>query len=154
MTNLLIETPLIPKQLDMVNMINTASSSLLNVINDLLDFGSIQHGKLHIEKTLFNLRHFVEDVIISTSFVMQNSSHALDFGYRVEANCPTFVYTDEKRLRQIIQNLMNNAIKFTSNGQVSAVVHYQSAQGSESPNLLFEITDSGIGIKEESIFRP
>lgn len=119
MSSLLLQTDLVPQQFEMVSMMTSASNSLLNVINDLLDFSSVQYGKLKMEFSTFNLRSLIEDVVMSLSLMAQ--SNDIEFGFRVHKDCPENVHSDEKRLRQILTNLLNNAIKFTHQGQI--IVH-------------------------------
>eukprot|EP01114_Cavostelium_apophysatum_P014113 TRINITY_DN3576_c0_g1_i2.p1 TRINITY_DN3576_c0_g1~~TRINITY_DN3576_c0_g1_i2.p1 ORF type:complete len:1202 (+),score=347.37 TRINITY_DN3576_c0_g1_i2:247-3852(+) len=145
-TSLLLQTKLLAQQQEMVEMITTASNSLVAVINDLLDFSSIQQGKLKIIYSQLNLRKFVEEVIVSISVLYQAS--ALDFGFRVEKDCADLIYTDEKRVRQILMNLLSNAIKFTQKGQVVVTVEKSKETLNNSTALLFKVVDSGIGIKE------
>jgi PAS domain S-box-containing protein len=152
MSGLLLETDLTPDQKDLAETIRNGAESLLVVINDSLDFSKMEAGKLEIDPADFEVDGAVEDV---TSFFSQSAARkGLALTCFVEPDVPRHVYGDGGRLRQILTNLVGNAIKFTERGEISLRV---SAAGKEGTALLFEVKDSGIGISaeaQERVFQP
>jgi len=149
MSNLLTQTILSPHQNEIVNMMANASNSLLHLINDILDFSMIQQeGKLKMIYSWFNLRSLVEDVVLSLSLLFPDAN--VDFGYRVHNACLDMICCDEKRLRQVLTNLLNNAIKFTQKGHIFLTVHMKYTSDNRE-QLMFRVADTGIGIKPEDI---
>ena len=141
MTDLLAESPLDSDQLDIVQTIRKSGDLLLTIINDILDFSKIEAGKLIFEMHDFNLRDVVED----TLEMLTESAHAkgLRLHGLVEAGVFPHVQGDAGRLRQVLTNLLNNAVKFTHHGEVLLRVVQESDK-----MLRFEITDTGIGISD------
>lgn len=130
--------------------LKTATSSaelLLNIINDILDFSKIEAGKLSVESISFNIHQVVEDV---AELLNQQVNHTqVEICCFVDTEVPDFLYGDPARLSQILMNLGSNAIKFTSNGEIS--IRITAKQQNEHYKLLFEVSDTGIGIAEEKI---
>eukprot|EP01114_Cavostelium_apophysatum_P009778 TRINITY_DN2303_c0_g2_i1.p1 TRINITY_DN2303_c0_g2~~TRINITY_DN2303_c0_g2_i1.p1 ORF type:complete len:1174 (-),score=289.93 TRINITY_DN2303_c0_g2_i1:50-3571(-) len=170
--SLLVNSVLTAHQKEMVNMIVNAANVLLDLINDLLDVNSIRQGTLKLQMTTVNLKSFLEELIFSVSLHPQLAQNKdLDFGYRVHFKCPPQFITDEKRLRQIMVNLVSNAMKFTAKGQILVTIDVflkEGYPGSEdhpeeigesrkcsaikTPKYLeFRVSDSGVGIKAEDI---
>ena len=143
MANFLVDTPLNSEQQDIVQTIRQSGELLLTIINDILDFSKIEAGKLTFETYDFNLREVVED----TMEMLSESAHAkgLELLSLVEPDVFPYLRGDAGRLRQILTNLINNAIKFTPKGEVFLCV----SQVSKSM-LRFEVTDTGIGISPSS----
>ena len=143
MTGLLMDTELNPEQLDYVATVRNSSDALLSVINDILDFSKIEAGRLDLEEQPFFLRDAIEtalDMVASKA-----SQKQLDLAYIIEERTPSVVIGDVTRLRQILINLLNNAVKFTEAGEV--VVTASSTQlGPKEFELHFSVRDTGIGI--------
>ncbi len=145
MSGLLLETDLTADQKDLAETIRNGAESLLVVINDSLDFSKMEAGKLEIDAADFEVDGAVEDV---TSFFSQSASRkGLALTCFVEHDVPRYVYGDGGRLRQILTNLVGNAIKFTERGGIDLTVAAASEGGTA---LRFEVRDSGIGISAEA----
>ncbi len=145
MSGLLLETDLSPDQKDLAETIRNGAESLLVVINDSLDFSKMEAGKLEIDAADFEVDGTVEDI---TSFFSQSASRkGLALNCFVEPDVPRYLYGDGGRLRQILTNLVGNAIKFTERGEISLRVAMAERAG---PALRFEVGDSGIGISAEA----
>lgn len=154
MTELLLGTELTAEQRDFVNTIRQSADALLGVINDILDFSKIEAGKLTIEMADFNLRTLVEE----TTNLLGEQAHrkGLELGCLVDAPVPSWVAGDPGRLRQVLLNLLGNAVKFTSEGEVLLRVDC-AAHDTRSVTLRFSISDTGIGIPpevQEKLFQP
>lgn len=146
MVTLLATTELSPRQRDYVETIRKSGDSLLSIISDILDFSKIEAGKLELEYTDFNLDTLVEDV---TDMLAQHAqSKNLELISDIPLDIPVAIHGDPGRLRQIIINLVGNAIKFTDKGEV--VVRVSTAKASKDDiTFQFEIIDTGIGISEK-----
>ncbi len=116
MTALLSETELTHEQKDYTRTIATSGEALLNVIDDILDYSKIESGNIDLEKQEFNLRVVMEEIM--DLFALQASKKNIDLLYFIEDNLPDFIIGDSSRLKQILTNLINNAIKFTTEGEV------------------------------------
>jgi PAS domain S-box-containing protein len=155
MTDLLMRTELNNEQEDYVRTIGTSSSALLNVINNFLDSSKIEAGQLSLEPITFNLHELIDDVadIFSAAAEVKN----LNLFVRYKPSTPENVVGDETRIRQILSNLVNNAIKFTERGHVLITVSHQNVKGDEKGRCYIScsVTDTGIGIsteKQDNIF--
>jgi CheY-like chemotaxis protein len=137
-----------------VDIIENESNKLMELINQLLDLSRIEAGKLEIKNLRFNI---IEAVLaIHSTFSRRAMQHGLDFETHISKDVPAFVIGDSLRLRQVIINLVGNAIKFTNEGMISMRVSIQKETDTEK-YLYFEITDTGIGITRENqkvIFNP
>jgi len=156
MTSLLHETPLTATQRDYVDTIRTSGETLLTIINDILDYSKIESGKLELEHIPFNLREVVESVL--DLLAARATEKKLDLLYRLDRNIPALVCGDCTRLRQILVNLIGNALKFTEHGEVELTIDLgEKTPGSPlDPNeipLRFGIRDTGIGISAEGMTR-
>ena len=154
MTGLLLETALNPEQREYAEIVSRSGEHLLGLINDILDFSKIEARKLDIEPQEFDPRLMVEDTAEMLWIHAQEAG--LELTYQVDASVPTELRGDPGRLRQIIANLVGNAIKFTSSGEVSIRVSLEREQDGWV-ELRFEIKDTGIGIPAErlgAIFEP
>jgi signal transduction histidine kinase/ligand-binding sensor domain-containing protein/CheY-like chemotaxis protein len=152
MTDLLLGTTLLPEQRDDLNMVKLSADSLLTVINDVLDFSKIEAGKLDFEQIAFDLRDSLGDAMNTLRF--RAHQKGLELIYDVGAEVPEVVVGDPGRLRQVIVNLVGNAIKFTELGEVVVRVAVQS-RDPEHVVLHFVVIDSGIGVpadKQKAIF--
>ncbi len=155
MTSLLMDTKLDPEQRDFVNTIRTSGEALLTIINDILDFSKIESGKMELEHLPFELPTCIEEAL--DLFAMQAAAKKLDLAYHVAEDVPAWVMGDITRLRQVLVNLVNNAVKFTATGSITILVRRRplSALRVGGDRLLLEITvqDTGIGIPQERINR-
>ena len=150
MTELLSKSKLNDRQRKLVNTAHQSAETLLNIINDILDFSRIEAGKLALDDTDFDVRDSVENAIEVLAESAQTK--LLEVACLVSREVPRWVRGDPTRLRQIIFNLVGNAIKFTDSGEV--VVRVGVDQSIESfVALSFEITDTGIGIAPEAMRR-
>lgn len=146
MTGLLLGTNLDPEQREFVEIIRTSAESLLTVINDILDFSKIEAGRLVLEECNFDLRAAVEEALELLAGQAQTKGLELTGG--VAPDVPTMLRGDQGRLRQLLVNLIGNAIKFTERGEVSAHVRLEKENDREVV-LRFEVRDTGIGIRPE-----
>ncbi len=130
--------------------IESAGHSLLSIINDILDFSKIEAGKLEITNSNYQLSSVLNDV--SNMIIFKAKSRNLEFMIDVDETLPDGLYGDEVRVRQVITNLLNNAVKYTDKGYVKLSVHNNSSAAVEEGsliNLRIEVSDTGIGIKPE-----
>ncbi len=148
LTELLVDTELSARQTEDLNVVLSAAHSLLTVINDILDFSKIEAGKLELEKASFNIRSLVEDSVKIMATKAHEKGLALESW--IDLSVPIMIIGDPFRLRQILLNLIGNAIKFTDNGEVTIRVTCQE-KDQRSLKLLFSVADSGIGIAEENL---
>ena len=154
MTELALETNLTSRQREYLMMVKLSADSLLTVINDILDFSKIEAGKLSLDPIPFDLRDSLDD----TMRTLANRAHdkGLELACRIAPEVPDSLIGDPLRLRQVIVNLVGNAIKFTAQGEV--VVSVEVARLSDKQvSLQFSVADTGIGIspeKRRSIFEP
>ena len=146
MTGLLLDTPLSAEQREYTETVRRSGEALLTIINDVLDFSKIEAGKLELERADFELVVSVEDVLE----LLAERAHAqgLDLASLVEPGVPACVSGDPGRLRQVLTNLVANAVKFTHQGQVRVQVSLVE-QRQEMALVRFAVTDTGIGIPVE-----
>lgn len=152
MTELVLETELSDEQQDFLETVKNSAYSLMALLNDILDFSKIEAGKLELDPIDFNLRDSLGETIKTLSF--QASNKGLKLTYCVDQDVPDALIGDPSRLRQIVVNLISNAIKFTETGEVGIRV-LMDKKIEEHVYLHFKITDTGIGIpvdKQEVIF--
>jgi PAS domain S-box-containing protein len=146
MTELTLGTPLNSEQRDYLGTIRDSADALLTLINDLLDFSKIEARKFELDKRDFNLRDTLEDTV--RLLAPRAHQKELELGCHIQVDLPDRVFGDPIRLRQIIINLVGNAIKFTDKGEV--MLHVELQRQSESTLYLhFFVSDTGIGIPEE-----
>ncbi|HET6326179.1 MAG TPA: response regulator, partial [Planctomycetaceae bacterium] len=154
MTELLLDTELTAEQQESLDLVKSSAESLMRVINDILDYSKIEAGKLDLDPVEFQLRDALEDTL--KTLALRAHRKGLELTCDIAADVPVRVVGDPGRLRQIIVNLVGNAIKFTEAGEVvvRARLRDQSADGFQ---LQFEVVDTGIGIppeKQQLIFDP
>ena len=147
MTELLRNTMLSAQQRRFADSVQQSGEHLLSIINDILDFSKIEADKLHLESIHFNLRQLVED--LACLFARPAESKGLEMVCSVPHDLPVAVQGDPVRLRQILTNLVSNAIKFTSQGEIVVRVSLL-AEDVWQARLRFEVQDSGIGISDEA----
>jgi signal transduction histidine kinase len=146
MVNLLLDTPLVPEQREFANTIKISADSLLSIINDILDFSKIEAGKMTIEKVDFDVDETVKNSIVL--LLPRAKDKGLVLNYVVNQDVHTHIVGDPTRLRQILLNLLNNAVKFTDKGEVSLEVA-QLGEKDGVIELRFSVRDTGIGMSEE-----
>lgn len=145
MTGLLLDTELTPEQHEYAETVRNCGDHLLTIINDILDFSKIEAGKLNLEIIEFDLRHAVEDSL--DLFAERASSKRLNLACLFHADVPTALRGDPGRVRQVLTNLVGNAIKFTEQGDVVVQVRLASQQDG-AVLVRFDVTDTGIGLSE------
>jgi PAS domain S-box-containing protein len=158
MTGLLLETELDPKQRDYAETICSSANSLLSILNDILDFSKIEAGKLEFENLEFDLDEVIEGAL--SVLVPQARAKGLELRSEIDSKVCTALCGDPGRLRQVLTNLLNNAVKFTEQGEVVLRVLPQEDRPSGVPltegvpgstaTLRFEIKDTGIGLSEDA----
>ncbi len=148
MASLLGETNLSQEQSDYTDTIRNSAESLLGVINDILDFSKIESGKMELEHRDFDLRGCIEEVL--DVFASKASSQGLDLIYQLDYDVPSQVVGDSLRLRQVLVNLVGNALKFTHQGEIFIHV-YLIRKDRDQLELGFEVKDTGIGIAEDKL---
>lgn len=147
---LLQSTSLSFEQKDFIREAKCASQVLLNVINDILDFSKIEAKKLTLEKIEFNLRTTIEDAV--SLLVPKATEKGLELNTMINASVPEEFIGDPSRIKQILINLISNAVKFTQSGEISVTVDYLEEEN-EIAVLRFEVRDTGIGIAKEDIHK-
>ena len=146
MTELTLDTDLTSEQREYLGMVYSSAESLLAVINDILDFSKIEAGKLGLDLAPFEIRNCLYEVLKALSF--RAAEKGLELICYAEPGVPELLVGDAGRLRQIIVNLIGNAIKFTAKGEILLRVEMES-QTEEEACLHFKVTDTGIGIPEQ-----
>ncbi|HIQ36819.1 MAG TPA: response regulator [Desulfocapsa sulfexigens] len=153
MTELLLETELTRSQQQFANIIQESGNSLLTIINDILDFAKIESGKLELEPGQFNLQELLEDIVQLLS--TRNSTQGIELSTLIQPDTQLYLKGDAHRLRQILINLLGNALKFTSEGEV--VIQAKTKATESGVDLSISVTDTGIGISKENLkklFKP
>lgn len=146
MTQLALDTPLSDEQREYLEMVRTSADALLSLINDILDFSKIEARKLELESMKFNLAEVVADALMPVALRAQEKG--LEVAYLIPPEVPLELVGDPMRLRQILLNLVGNAVKFTEKGEVSIEARVESAVAREV-TLQFSVRDTGIGISPE-----
>jgi PAS domain S-box-containing protein len=152
MTSLLLDTDLTPEQLDFSETIRDSADALLTIINDILDFSKVEAGKMQLEKQPFDLRECLESAL--ELLATKATEKGLDLAYLIDPGTPETIAGDVTRLRQILINLLNNALKFTEQGEVVVSVAGELlTKGNEDEQidlyeLHFAVRDTGIGIPQ------
>ena len=146
----MLDTELNQEQREYTNTVSESANSLLIVINDILDFSKIEAGKLKMENIDFNLRVTVESII--DTFSAKTEEKGLEFSCFIDPEVPSLLCGDPGRLRQVLINFVNNAIKFTSDGEVA--ISANLAEETEShATVRFDVRDTGIGIPADRVDR-
>jgi signal transduction histidine kinase/DNA-binding response OmpR family regulator/tetratricopeptide (TPR) repeat protein len=150
MTGLLLGTPLDGEQREFAEIVRNSGESLLTIINDILDYSKIESGKMEMEQEPFNLRECVEGVL--DLLAIKCAEKGLDLAAEIDDQVPGAILGDVTRLRQVVINLMNNAVKFTEHGEV--VVKLDATRiGPNRHELHFAVRDTGIGIPADRLDR-
>ena len=149
MTSLLLESPLAPEQRDCAETIRTSGDALLSIIDDILDFSKIEAGRFELVPAPFDVRTLVQDTI--AIIVPRATTKDIVVRAAVAAAVPMQVIGDASRLRQVLMNLVGNAVKFTEAGEV--VVSVDLAMADDPDAFVFEVRDTGIGIPAEALPR-
>jgi signal transduction histidine kinase/ActR/RegA family two-component response regulator len=148
MTDLLLDGDLNPQQRHNAQVIANSAQSLMSIINDILDFSKIEAGKLELEQVDYNLQQLLDD--LAALYSIRASEKSLVFSKEVEASVPRMVKGDPTRLRQILNNFLSNALKFTEHGTIRLEVGLAGAgDGQAGVPVRFEVVDTGIGIPDE-----
>jgi len=160
MTSLLLDTKLNHDQRDFVSTIRSSGEALLTIINDILDFSKIESGKMDLERLPFELSICIEEAL--DLFSMTAATKKIELVYHVDDAVPSWIVGDVTRLRQVLVNLVNNAVKFTPTGCIS-ITATRLSEPDTNPSVAgpvtieFAVTDSGIGIPADRLnrlFRP
>ena len=146
MTDLALDTELTSEQREYLSLVKSSADSLLHLINDILDFSKIEAGKLELEVTDFEIRDLFSDTL--KTLAVRADKKRLELSARVSAEVPRAVVGDPTRLRQLIVNLVGNAIKFTERGNIVVDAELES-QSSDTVYLHIRVSDTGIGIPLE-----
>ncbi len=147
-TKVVLKTDLSEKQKEYMNAIKTSGDSLIVLINDILDLAKVDSGKMSFEKTPFKMSESFFSILQLFEIKIQENNTELIVAY--DQNIPEVLLGDPMRLRQIMLNLMSNAVKFTTGGKISASVHLLK-EDKKKVTLEFAITDTGIGIPEDKV---
>ena len=150
MTELLLGTELHPEQRDYLETIRDSADSLLEIINDILDFSKIESGKVELESYPIEVREWLGDAV--RTLAIRAHAKKIELAFEIDPSVPQFVLGDGLRLRQVVLNLVGNAIKFTERGEVVVSVRVAS-QTEESVQLHFSVRDTGIGIEADKLAR-
>lgn len=126
-----------------LKIIHKSGSHLLTVINDLLDFSKIESEQMELENIIFSVREMLRDV--SDFFTVQLNQKSIEYTYEVGGNVPYHCNGDANKIRQILINIISNAIKFTKEGTIHVAVDYQV------PHLIFRVSDTGVGIRSDKL---
>lgn len=154
MSELLSETPLNEEQKEYVVVFKRASKSLLELINDILDISKVESGRMKLEKADFNLLSLIEEVFEVLSF--KGHKKGVDLVYSIADDVPKMIIGDETRLRQVLVNLIGNAVKFTDTGEISLHVSKVDPAGEDGQKngdleLSFSVKDTGIGLSRDKL---
>ena len=154
MTDLALDTELSPRQREYLGLVKSSADALLTVINDILDFSKIEAGKLSLADAPFGLRDALDETL--QALALRAHTKGLELACRIAPDVPDLLIGDAGRLRQVLVNLVGNAIKFTERGEVIATVSVESTTA-EAVMLRVAVADTGIGIpadKLHTIFQP
>lgn len=149
LTGVLLDTKLDEEQKEFASTIRSSGNALLALINDILDFSKIEAGKIDLERTPFDVVDCVEDALELVSVAA--AKKGLSLYYFVEADVPARIMGDAGRVRQVLLNLVSNAVKFTERGRVTVRVNVAKKSGLEEITLHVAVTDTGIGITPEQL---
>ena len=147
MTQLLLGSDLSEQQQKLLNSVKISSNNLLGLLNDILDFSKIEAGQLQLEYQSFSLEGLLDSVVSTMTFAAEEKGNTLHLEKHI-SDC-NFVVADELRLRQVLMNLVSNAVKFTEGGEITLKVNsFQKKSRHGKVSLLFSVVDTGIGIQK------
>jgi signal transduction histidine kinase/ActR/RegA family two-component response regulator len=154
MTSLLMDTELDPQQREYATTVSTSSQNLLNILNDILDYSRVEAGKLELEIRSTSVKGLLEEVI--SLFSSQAQEKGIELRYSLPKDIPSYIFTDPTRLRQVLVNLVSNALKFTHRGHIHISVQPTrplpaKPAHQERIGLKFEVQDTGIGIPDDKL---
>ena len=149
MATLLADTILTPEQAEYTETIRSSGDALLTVINDILDFSKVESGKMELDEHPFDIRECIESVL--DLFTERIHRLNLELVYQIEPDVPEILIADSLRLRQVLINLVNNALKFTSQGEILIEVSITNKE--RAPELMIKVKDTGIGIAADKLPR-
>ncbi len=149
LTDLLLNTKLDAEQFECLNLIKESAEALLNIINDVLDLAKIESGKINLKDSNFNLVKLVE----SSIDILANSARDKNINLicSIDPNIPNNLYGDFGRLRQVLINIIGNAIKFTNSGDIVITVNLTNNEDTSKPTFCFSVCDSGCGFATEDL---
>lgn len=147
-TELILDTPLNKEQLEYIEMTKKSANILLHIVNDILDISKIESGKLEIENTDFDFYELIDSTFQMVEY--QAKSKGLTMRLEQDKQIPQYLKGDSLRLKQVLLNLLNNAIKFTEKGFVSLTINILNKDNKEGILVLFIVSDSGRGISQEN----
>ena len=153
MTSLLLDTELDDEQREFVEIMRSSADSLLMITNEVLDFSKIESGELELENRSFDLRECLESALML--FALPSANKGLHLVLRLDPACPERVSGDVTRFRQVVVNLVANAVKFTSHGEVALSVSAERVAGDPGAaiRLLVRVRDTGVGIPADHLAR-
>jgi len=150
MAEVLNMTELDQEQKKIVNLIIRSGNNLLNIINDILDFSKIENGKLEIEKVPIDLKSIIREVVEMMMFSVNNKN--VNLYHKIDPNIPEYVIGDSLRIKQVLINLVSNAIKFTKEGEIIVEANFLG-NSNKMHCIVFKVKDTGIGIShDEKVF--
>lgn len=155
MADLLLDSMLSSEQREYADTIRKSGASLLTILNDVLDLSKIESGKMEIKEELFHLHSCLQESV--GLFLLETRRKSLDITYEIDPRLPELLVSDESRLRQILVNLLGNAVKFTECGSIRVTVKELSRSSHSDVLIEFAVQDTGIGIpsrKREILFKP
>ncbi|HRI65189.1 MAG TPA: response regulator, partial [Polyangium sp.] len=149
MTGLLLETKLDPEQRSFTEIVRTSSETLLAVINDILDFSKIEAGEVQIERLPMSIRECVENAV--ELLAIKAAEKRIELAFHIDPAVPVAIEGDPTRIQQVLVNLLGNAVKFTDKGEVVVRVHAERIGDDKPFTIIFEVCDTGRGIKAEAL---
>ncbi|MDF1826618.1 MAG: ATP-binding protein [Verrucomicrobiales bacterium] len=149
-TSLLIETPLTSEQKELVQIMRSSGQSLVHLINDVLDFSKLESEKMELENDSVDLTQLIEETIEMFAYYAAESQ--IELIYFIEKRVPTLIFGDRERIKQVLVNLVGNAMKFTHKGEVIITACMSSRETKTGSEAMIQVSvkDSGIGIAEEN----
>ncbi len=148
MTDLALDTDLTEEQRSYLEIVKESSCDLLAIINDILDFSKIKAGKVILEKTSFHFENLIEEILSTAKKKSKDKGIELISGKKIYSKIPIYLIGDPIRLSQVLTNLLDNAVKFTSKGQIKISISLQE-KNTQRCGLLFVVNDTGIGIAND-----
>ncbi len=148
MAHLLKKTEVSQTQGMYISRINQAAGNMLGIVNDILDFSKIEAGKVDLEITSFNIDQVIQEVVNIISYKVEE--HGIAFSLTKDPGLPGWFFGDPKRIEQILLNVLNNAVKFTREGEVSLVIGLDGWQDDQC-RLVFTVKDTGIGMTQDQV---